>query len=129
MYPIYGLVTLSAAIGFVKILNLAKRLSFALAFFTRVLTMLLVVVQAAMRIMSLVHNFTAPLNVYTYLWHLEPPTTGEGHVQVCTGREWYHFPSSFHLPEGYRLAFIRSGFDGLLPGDFLESERLLEEDP
>ena len=126
MYPIYGLVTLSAAIGFVKILNLARRLSFALAFFTRVITMLLVVIQAAMRIMSLVHNFTAPLNVYTYLWHLEPPTTGEGHVQVCTGREWYHFPSSFHLPEGYRLAFIRSGFDGLLPGDFLESEGWLE---
>lgn len=44
-------------------------------------------------------------------------------IPVCTGAEWYRFPSAFHLPgERYRLRFIKSGFSGLLPRQFEESE-------
>ena len=37
-------------------------------------------------------------------------------VNVCVGKEWYRFGSSFFLPsERVHLQFIKSGFDGLLP--------------
>ncbi|KAF9421314.1 mannosyltransferase [Podila epigama] len=41
-------------------------------------------------------------------------------IRVCVGKEWYRFPSHYFLPEGARLGFIKSHFDGLLPGEFQE---------
>ncbi|KAI5289199.1 mannosyltransferase, partial [Ascosphaera acerosa] len=41
------------------------------------------------------------------------------HHTVCYGKEWYRFPSSYLLPDGMRAKFIRSEFDGLLPGEFV----------
>src|SRR5690606_10243370 len=40
---------------------------------------------------------------------------------VCIGKEWYRFPSSYFLPEGTRGAFIKSHFRGLVPGRFPEN--------
>ena len=38
---------------------------------------------------------------------------------VCLGDEWHRFPSHFLLPSAaYRLAFVQSGFRGLLPRPF-----------
>jgi hypothetical protein len=39
-------------------------------------------------------------------------------VTVCTGSEWYQFPSHFFLPAGARLQFIQDGFGGILPQHF-----------
>lgn len=41
-------------------------------------------------------------------------------VQVCTGGEWYYFPSHFFLPDHVRLAFVKDYFHGQLPAPFLE---------
>ena len=39
-----------------------------------------------------------------------------GDVNVCVGKEWYRFGSSFFLPSAsVHLQFVKSGFDGLLP--------------
>jgi alpha-1,2-mannosyltransferase len=44
-------------------------------------------------------------------------------ISVCTGVEWHRFPSAFFLPgQRYRLQFIKSGFDGLLPHQFNDSQ-------
>ncbi len=51
----------------------------------------------------------------------EPPLASEGgNVSwVCLGDEWHRFPSHFLLPSAaYRLAFVGSGFRGLLPRPF-----------
>lgn len=50
----------------------------------------------------------------------EPPLAPGTNVSyVCLGDEWHRFPSSFHLPSpAYRLAFVKSGFRGLLPRPF-----------
>lgn len=39
------------------------------------------------------------------------------HINVCYGKEWYRYPSSFLLPNSYkyRMRFIRSDFKGQLP--------------
>ena len=47
------------------------------------------------------------------------PTETQGNL--CLGKEWYRFPSSYFLPKDVRARFIKSSFDGLLPGQFDES--------
>ncbi|KAJ2396883.1 mannosyltransferase [Coemansia sp. RSA 2603] len=37
---------------------------------------------------------------------------------VCMGDEWHHFPSSFWLPQGFDVQFVRGAFTAQLPGDF-----------
>ncbi|KAJ2172567.1 mannosyltransferase [Coemansia sp. RSA 353] len=43
---------------------------------------------------------------------------------VCMGGAWYWFPSSYWLPRGYHLQFVRElgGVDGHLPGDFVPAK-------
>lgn len=56
---------------------------------------------------ALVAFYTAPFEIYRGV----PENT-----VVCTGREWYRYPSSYFI--NGNLKFIKSGFDGLLPGEF-----------
>lgn len=126
LYPIYGLISLSAAIGFSKLLTFSKLFKVLKKIF-KAIVILLVMVQASSRICALIINYTAPLDTFAELYNID--TQGKDTIElinVCTGREWYHFPSSFHLPNGYRLQFIKSGFDGLLPGNFKETIPMLE---
>lgn len=40
---------------------------------------------------------------------------------VCVGGEWHRFPSSFFLPsDRYRVGFLKTSFDGMLPTYFSE---------
>jgi alpha-1,2-mannosyltransferase len=68
-----------------------------------------------LRTLGMVTAYNAPLKVLEPLGQLEMVRPGDS---VCFGKEWYRFPSSFFLPEGLRAKFIRSGFRGLLPGEF-----------
>eukprot|EP00558_Chaetoceros_sp_UNC1202_P012263 CAMPEP_0197238608 /NCGR_PEP_ID=MMETSP1429-20130617/5109_1 /TAXON_ID=49237 /ORGANISM="Chaetoceros sp., Strain UNC1202" /LENGTH=319 /DNA_ID=CAMNT_0042697813 /DNA_START=16 /DNA_END=975 /DNA_ORIENTATION=+ len=93
------------------------------------------------RSMSLADGYAAPLKLYTHLYgsmmnDAAFKTAGESqhhqHQQqqqqqsqseiklVCTGGEWYRFPSSYYLPDNARLAFLKSSFDGQLPQLFTE---------
>ncbi|CDO94094.1 unnamed protein product [Kluyveromyces dobzhanskii CBS 2104] len=118
LYPIYGIVSLLAALGLFNVSELSplKKLRKLL----RVAVFCFTFLQAAARILALTNNYTSPIRVYSSF-----PLSDEQKV-VCTGREWYHFPTSLILPDNYRLQFVQSGFDGLLPGNFLESESLEE---
>ncbi|KAL1518698.1 hypothetical protein AB1Y20_002985 [Prymnesium parvum] len=74
---------------------------------------------SAARIGALVRYYAAPLQVYSELHDaLSGGAYANQRLVVCTGKEWYRFPSSFFLPPTARLAFIRDGFDGLLPSHF-----------
>lgn len=43
----------------------------------------------------------------------------EGHIiSVCTGGDWFRFPSHFFLPDVARIAFVRDTFHGQLPAHF-----------
>ncbi|KAJ3909374.1 glycosyltransferase family 22 protein [Lentinula edodes] len=41
-------------------------------------------------------------------------------LTLCYGKEWYRFPGHYLVPDGVRVAFIKSEFEGLLPGHFPE---------
>lgn len=72
----------------------------------------------SLRSVGLATGYSAPLNTYRPLF--EPGVANPGDF-VCLGKEWYRFPSSYHLPHGVRAKFIRSEFRGLLPGEFSEA--------
>jgi alpha-1,2-mannosyltransferase len=69
------------------------------------------------RSMALSKYYTAPLRVYAAL----PPVVRNDQANqmvVCTCGEWYRYPSSYYLPEGYQLGFLPSSFTGQLPKAF-----------
>ncbi|ODV97008.1 hypothetical protein PACTADRAFT_79435 [Pachysolen tannophilus NRRL Y-2460] len=134
LYPIYPLINLSSSILIFKIFQIfdlvlaivikariIRRIIKKLSLFVSVLIISTI---SLLRIISLIENYSAPLKVYSHL--PQNITDVKENVNVCVGREWYHFPSSFFLPTHSRLKFIKSSFNGLLPGDFLESFSLKE---
>jgi alpha-1,2-mannosyltransferase len=44
-----------------------------------------------------------------------------GGVRLCLGKEWYRFPGHFLVPEGVEARWIKSEFNGLMPGKFAPS--------
>jgi alpha-1,2-mannosyltransferase len=73
---------------------------------------------------ALVHHYGSIMALYRSLPSLLPTAIprNDSPTYVCTGSEWFKFPSSFFLPGSlYRLQFVKSGFDGLLPRPFEES--------
>ena len=64
---------------------------------------------------GLASAYDAPLSVYKPLFETNMSRPGD---TVCLGKEWYRFPGHYHLPNGVKGKFIKSAFDGLLPGEF-----------
>ncbi|KAI1793985.1 asparagine-linked glycosylation 9 protein isoform a [Ganoderma leucocontextum] len=42
-------------------------------------------------------------------------------LRLCVGKEWHRFPGHFLVPDGVRVDWLKSAFDGLLPGHFAET--------
>ncbi|KAF8456626.1 Alg9-like mannosyltransferase family-domain-containing protein [Terfezia claveryi] len=72
---------------------------------------------SASRILAVVTGYSAPMHMYSPKYIPENATGN-----ICFGKEWYRFPSSYFLPDGMRPRFVKSAFAGLLPGQFLEGE-------
>eukprot|EP00979_Chaetoceros_neogracilis_P000889 scaffold187_cov266-Chaetoceros_neogracile.AAC.19 len=80
------------------------------------------------RSMLLTDGYTAPLKLYSDLYRISSSQGFDNeHISkdgapslICTGGEWYRFPSSYHLPENASLAFLKSSFDGQLPQPFTQ---------
>lgn len=50
------------------------------------------------------------------------------YINVCYGKEWYRYPSSFFLPDSkrYRMRFIKSDFTGQLPKLYEDDDKGLK---
>ncbi|WRT69234.1 uncharacterized protein IL334_006218 [Kwoniella shivajii] len=48
-------------------------------------------------------------------WDLTVLQTLENPVTLCYGTEWYRYPSSYLIPEGVRVRWIKTDFDGMMP--------------
>jgi alpha-1,2-mannosyltransferase len=42
-------------------------------------------------------------------------------LRICYGKEWHRFPSHYLVPDGIRVDWIKSEFDGMLPAHFHEA--------
>ncbi|WVQ93059.1 hypothetical protein IAU59_000123 [Kwoniella sp. CBS 9459] len=56
-------------------------------------------------------------------WDLSPLQTLEPPVTLCYGTEWHRFPSSFLIPEGVKVQWIQTEFDGMMPRQWEASGR------
>lgn len=127
LYPIYPLIVMAASVflswfvtnsasvvAWVSNERLSKvyKQLFIVGFGAAVATV------SILRTVNLVENYSAPITIFRQVSSL-PQEAAAGNV--CIGREWYHFPASFFLKDSQRLRFVKSGFDGLLPGDFKET--------
>jgi alpha-1,2-mannosyltransferase len=133
--PIYPLVALVSSIA----LNDWCVLLFGIARTRRAIVSCAFVLLAAIlglcRVAMQWHSFGAPFQVFTNFGRYElrgglgPRSSAEAfssfneEVNICVGKEWYRFPSSFFLPASrFRVRFTRSSFSGLLPKYFDEEE-------
>ena len=51
----------------------------------------------------------------------------EFNLRLCLGKEWHRFPGHYLVPNGIRVDFIKSEFDGLLPRHFDEGPHITNE--
>jgi alpha-1,2-mannosyltransferase len=40
-------------------------------------------------------------------------------LKLCWSKEWHRFPGHYLIPSGITVEFVKSEFDGLLPGHFM----------
>lgn len=126
MYPAYPALALNAAVGLHIILNymgspeapVVGKIPAQLKFLAVSGFMLLVFDISVFRTLGTFTGYAAPLSVYKPLHD-----TARAGDTVCLGKEWYRYPSSFHLPEGVKAKFVKSEFSGLLPGEFSEAKQ------
>ena len=128
MYPAYPFLAMNAAISLHAVLGwvgtadpnkIMGKIPAQLKFAIVSASILLSVNIGLLRTIGMVTAYRAPLQVYAAL---ERPSITTSEQFVCLGKEWYRFPSSYALPNGFRAKFIRSEFDGLLPGEFSEAK-------
>ena len=127
MYPAYPFLALNAAVAFHILLSwigttsstgitskIPASLKLAVVlFFVAISTNI-----GLLRIVGTLSAYQAPLLIYQ---PLQDASVGNAGSNVCFGKDWYRFPSSHFLPRHMHARFIKSEFDGLLPGQFSEA--------
>lgn len=138
MYPAYPFLALSAAIALHMLLSwlgdsnpstivgrIPARVKIAL-----ILPVILVSINIGLlRIVNTVSSYRAPLQIYDSISSSSNTSIKSDPSTVCLGKDWYRFPSSFHIPPDTRPKFIKSAFTGLLPGPFAEAQHGLGSFP
>lgn len=128
MYPIYPFLCLNCAIALHILLSyigtsdrrkLLGKIPAGLKFGAISIFVLFTIGMSILRTVGIVTAYQAPLRVYS---RLQNPRYSNSEETVCLGKEWYRFPSSYFLPSGIRARFVKSAFDGLLPGQFNEAK-------
>ncbi|KAF3924572.1 hypothetical protein ABW20_dc0102817 [Dactylellina cionopaga] len=125
MFPAYPALCINAALSMYWLKHLVSHISNKLRagpsndfLGTAVISAILLVAGliSASRITAVTTAYSAPKDIYSA--NRNVTLTGN----VCFGKEWYRFPSSYFLPDAAQPRFIKSAFAGLLPGAFLEGD-------
>ncbi|XP_045760675.1 alpha-1,2-mannosyltransferase ALG9 [Maniola jurtina] len=130
LYPVYSMVVLAGAIA----LDCLQKMTFAVGtellrwrkererrhylVYTGplvVMCVLLAGVASISRTTALYNHYHGPMKL---LRHIPDQTDGRSDLYVCFGKEWYRSPSSFHVPDVYRIRFVASEFTGQLPAPY-----------
>ncbi|XP_041357482.1 alpha-1,2-mannosyltransferase ALG9-like isoform X1 [Gigantopelta aegis] len=73
------------------------------------------------RIVAIYQGYHASMDIYVEMNKISSDSkihtlSPDKQVNVCVGKEWYRYPSSFFMPsENWHLQFVQSEFKGLLP--------------
>ncbi|KAF7140849.1 hypothetical protein RHSIM_Rhsim06G0207300 [Rhododendron simsii] len=124
LYPIYPLICVAAAAVIESFPDFFRdkynpnhnSLLISIAQILRPLVLGLILCISHARTFSLIHGYSAPLEIYKHLDYHDHLGTGS---VVCVGSEWHRFPSSFFIPDHVgQVRWIDDGFSGLLPFSF-----------
>lgn len=77
------------------------------------------------RIFSLYKNYHAPIDLMIDInrYPLEANIPEKAQINVCLGKDWHRYSSSFFLPnQNWNIRFIKSEFDGMLPAPYSEGD-------
>lgn len=138
LFPVYPLISLCGAITldicqkiFFRIKSSIVKINTATHYLnhTTFITVFIVIMSVLFnvsRILALYKNYHAPMDTFMELSTsrdiLEDPTSKEP-INVCIGKDWYRFPSSFFLPSTrYSIRFLKSEFRGMLPAYYSNEE-------
>ncbi|KAI9086017.1 hypothetical protein K1719_032100 [Acacia pycnantha] len=124
LYPIYTLICVAASAVIESFPDLfrdkynpsSNYILVKIAKILRPVILSLILCFSHARTFSLIHGYSAPMEVYKILEHHDD--AGMGSV-LCVGSEWHRFPSSFFVPDFVeQVRWIDDGFRGLLPFPF-----------
>ncbi|ESO98754.1 hypothetical protein LOTGIDRAFT_114104 [Lottia gigantea] len=79
---------------------------------------------SAFRILALYQGYHGSMDIYMQLNRISKDNkihtmSFNKVVNICVGKEWYRFPSSFFLPDkNWHLRFLKSDFGGQLPKEY-----------
>ncbi|XP_072376980.1 alpha-1,2-mannosyltransferase ALG9 [Diabrotica undecimpunctata] len=133
LYPVYPLICLSGAITvdiiqklWFRILNLMQKMPQGTHYldktmFIMFLSIMLTSLLGISRILSLHRNYHASIDLMMELnkYPIEQKISERAQINVCYGKEWHRYPSSFFLPNvNWNIRFIKSEFDGMLPAPY-----------
>ncbi|KAH7064636.1 Alg9-like mannosyltransferase family-domain-containing protein [Macrophomina phaseolina] len=127
MYPVYPFLALNSAISLHVLLayfgssdprELVGKIPAKLKLGVVVLVIMGAIDVGVWRALGVTTAYSAPLQIYEPLHQAGVSKPGD---TVCLGKEWYRFPSSYFLPKGVKAKFVKSAFNGLLPGEFSEA--------
>lgn len=111
--PVYSLMVLYSALGWESLRRCLGSVGHRAAW----VATLVAVALGLLRFAALCSNYGAPIAVYSAL-----PEARHGSEVLCVGDEWHRFPSSFFLPEGYEVAWVRESGGGMLPMPWDDSD-------
>ncbi|XP_050541616.1 alpha-1,2-mannosyltransferase ALG9 isoform X2 [Daktulosphaira vitifoliae] len=135
LFPIYPLLSLTSAVALKyyipDTLNIVQVISSKLNMFTLsklfkhfkdvayIPFFVLFVLLGLSRCLLLIKGYHGPLDIYAELSNENLTLPKLDIINVCAGKEWHRFPTSFFLPDQrWKMHFIKSEFRGLLPGKF-----------
>ncbi|CAI9737087.1 alpha-1,2-mannosyltransferase ALG9-like [Octopus vulgaris] len=133
LFPIYPFFALGAAISitymediFCSLFSSKKFSSSDSYHFLSVICAAIFTVLSVSRTLQLYQGYHAPMDIYLELNQIASKPeihtmSTDKQVNVCMGKEWYRFPSSFFLPHNnWHLRFIKSEFKGQLPKPYYQ---------
>ncbi len=132
MYPAYPALCLNAAMALHIVLahlghsdprTLIGKIPASLKLLLVVSTMLGAINLGLSRMYGMYEAYHAPMSIYSKLNAPQFENMTAPGRTVCYGKDWYRFPTSYFLPQGMKAKFIKSDFDGLLPGEFAEASK------
>ncbi|KAH7652889.1 alpha-1,2-mannosyltransferase protein [Dioscorea alata] len=123
LYPIYPLICVAAAAVIESFPDLFRdkyaiddSIIVKIAKVFRPIILGLILCVSHSRTFSLLHGYSAPMEIYKHLDYYED--AGNGSV-LCVGSEWHRYPSSFFVPSYVgEIRWVDDGFRGLLPLPF-----------
>lgn len=129
MFPIFPLICLTSAFTIEILSKLISGYSLKLSNIYSNLIMVLIAIFSIASIsrgVALFKSFNAPFDVYMSLESVNDRLIASQNKEVinlCVGKEWHRYPSSFFLPDSkrWKLRYLQSEFRGQLPQLFNES--------